>query len=608
MKVGSALSIARIKIVWYYVKAYIMVSLVWCGWNKNLGLQGSFNLPLSLAVICGQHRITAATYQMALEGFWQDAQNEMEQLGITDFTMTLGGRTRRMHRKPQRAPRKRGIPVFQWDRQVAARIGMMRIQTNLLEKQLAYVREATGMSRMGLLIERILWYPAIRGFKVKGLSPQGIGVIVRILNVITFTQPFSILPKKKTADAMLYIAGLERGRCCWISWSEERIEKEWNVIADAVMALRDSIMLAVHQLHCKSIRNRWVDRDGRVLGESTTITGDIGHPFAYLGERYQATYNLGRGFTTCFYTLEMLGELTQMIQEHRLQKGFVLSCIKYGIFLIPQDHLELSRVVGEEGMKQDGIRKAAWLYHHNVPVRDMAPCVALMPYTETFAQARSLAQKGVLPELLEELQAASLLPLRTDLIAYIHEQCQANDPEKIYALLCGGLAPEYLRTGIHLWGQFPDKTPQEIGTVIQRASTLKHAKLILQDGKQEETLSKAKPHQTVPRKRKRIDAGLPLVEEETARVIQQSRDGAFKSRVPVSWLPASPRYKELERSVRKQGWRRVRAKASSHQIFEKGGRTLMLSASAGGYSRYSLARDLTRAGFTEKEVSTLFPQ
>ncbi|MCH7604749.1 hypothetical protein IID24_02065, partial [Patescibacteria group bacterium] len=109
--------------------------------------------------------------------------------------------------------------------------------------------------------------------------------------------------------------------------------------------------------------------------------------------------------------------------------------------------------------------------------------------------------------------------------------------EQVMELLKVGLAPEYLRTALLLWNEFPQKSPSDIREAVIRSHSLQGAKKHLSGKKPEEASASAAFRQPIGHRRKRKgrrDAiAVPVMELQTAEAVQTNH---VVDRVPACWF------------------------------------------------------------------------
>ncbi|MCH7604487.1 hypothetical protein IID24_00595, partial [Patescibacteria group bacterium] len=394
---------APLQTFWYYVVAcFTLILIEFRIRNKETGLLVTGQAEGSVAMIAARCGILEEMNEKTWR--WTEEAYRRKNLPISIVRPVDLQRINVFRRKdtPQRS-------ILQ------IRVVKMQIQARIRARQEAFFFEATDMSRF----EYRSWILLFQMRLQKTWTPDQLGAAWRILE--TEEIPLRAKFSQRFRYAAGYIAHLERSKCCpdWSSWPAERIRDEFPTIREALSFLRDSLNLAVHQLCCRKIRLRWT-YEGKQLGFWRDFLDKTGTPFFYLGNRFVKPSKAAQASARDIYTIEMLQELIDVMKEGKLKRSFLLECIlTYGIFLCPEDYITLTKVVEEKELKPDALQKAAWLYHMNVSVSDMLLCVALMPFTRDFPQARELAKEGVLPELMQELRSADLLSLRSPQIRYI---------------------------------------------------------------------------------------------------------------------------------------------------------------------------------------------
>jgi len=175
-------------------------------------------------------------------------------------------------------------------------------------------------------------------------------------------------------------------------------------------------------------------------------------------------------------------------------------------------------------------------------------------------------------------------------------------------LLKVGTAPEYLRTALLLWNEFPSKLPSDIREAILSSHSLEDARAYLW-GVHPKVESIPDVPRRPRRRRQRERIAIPSIEEEVTR--EQAVAEIVSVHVSPSWLQASIKHRKLKTQLKRQGWIRVRRHSRGpHERFQKGERHLSLptthgSINAGTLERYSLARLLSEARFSRQEVDEL---
>jgi len=539
----------RLQTVWHHALVCLILTLIEFKFlNWKTGLQVTGQVEGSLAALSARSGILKEMNDLTWDLTEEEYRSEKIPISIV---RPIDGRRINVPRRKEK-PRRNILQI---------RVVKMQIEARIHARQKILLFEKTGISRLEYLARSVLF----RMYFWRTVPPESLGVTWRILEVESM--PMRVKFSRSFQLAAVLIGTLERSRCCpdWSSWPEDRVKEEFLTIVEVLSLLKDSLGIVMHQLHCRKLRFRWFDKEGKELGSWKDFLDSTGAPF---GDGFNRPLKVAQASDWDIYTIGMFRELIQHWQEGRITRKFILDCIlKYGIFLRPEDYVVLSRVVEAKRMKPDVLQKAAWLYHMNVPVRDMLLCVALMPLARDFPQARELAKAGVLPELLQELRSAKLLNLLDTQIRYIHDRCEEEGIERVMELLKAGLKPEYLRTALLFWDEFPGKSPSDITEAVLRNHSLESARQHLLGKKPEAIPALVISGQQTGRRRKRRKAVVPAIEMETAEAVQiESR----ANHVPASWFAGSS-LSDVRKGLKKCGWTKVRRRRSAHTFWRKEG-------------------------------------
>ena len=78
---------------WFYLKASVIVSVIWCGYKRTAGLSFSMEFPVTLGIICSQYGISNTVFTEVFKGFIKDTAIEFSRLGIPGIRMTIQGQS-----------------------------------------------------------------------------------------------------------------------------------------------------------------------------------------------------------------------------------------------------------------------------------------------------------------------------------------------------------------------------------------------------------------------------------------------------------------------------------------------------------------------------------
>jgi len=329
------------------------------------------------------------------------------------------------------------------------KVAAMRVERGIQQKYRVHVLEHSNLSKTWFVLT--IWvfrFTLLSGYLMRvgslglirrQISPQGLAVLGRAVHELSFRKGASLRHHK----AIPYLASVEH--CCFRVGGREETTRRLNILAQVLSAFGKN-SLVVHELHCVRVRQAWKDTTAR-----------IGNPFSSFGNNYRPFLRMPNTFSRNVYTLEQLLELARLIKAKEVDWKFVIEAVtQYGMFLPPDRYRFLFELTLDPTLHEYGLAGIAWLYHSNVPLEAIPLCASLLPYID-FPQARSLAEEGVLPELLAELKTAELLPLSNQEIVYIHRQCEEGGLERILEMLKAGIAPHHLKTALLLGEEFPER-------------------------------------------------------------------------------------------------------------------------------------------------------
>ena len=571
--------------------------IAWLAWIRvvpyTTGSGISLQIPKTWTAVCANYEITIP--QSKLRGWWREVtEREVARVGlrISPHGHKKSREFAHTYLETNGHPRDLSIGI-------RTRLAAQRAKYSLLQKYRAFILENSGMSpgEFSGITSALQVFLMIR----RKTSVQELAVVEKLAHTARFTSFIS----PKSGRAVRYLAFVEADKCCWKPETIEETGRKVKILSEVLCALGNN-RFVLHQLHCRQIRRAWRFSNGN-KGNWKDVTRNIGDPFGHLRKDYRPVLRLARRtFEEVVYTVDMLGELAELVKGGKLDRRFVTACTsKYGVYMRPAEYEELFRLSRDPAWEACGLAGIAWLHHCQVPLGDMLLCVGLLPHTRTLAEARELAKGGVLPELLQELESAGLLPLDTRGIEYIHARCEENNPERVFALLKAGVVPQLLRSTLSLWDEFPGESAEGIKQAVQASATFAQARARLSG------VVAVLPVHTEwqipsPRKRKRRNTGVPSIEMEVAAVVE--RDNEKLARISPSSIPGSLTHQRLARGLRREQWVRLPS-VGGHEVHEKEGRRLYVPGAhgqgRGGLKRYTLADALSQAGFSTEEVSRI---